>query len=108
MLAEIAVSRGAFRFELFAKDLLRRARLAGDLREAQEKRLRQPSTLHAVDANGLLFRGTLENHRVKVLNAAGEFGPAAQNLVELLDFFVQGGGAFEVQLLAGFLAFFFD
>ncbi len=70
---------------------------------AQEKRFRHPSAAHGVDADGLLFRGALQNHGVEILNSAGEFGPAAQDFVELLYFFVQGGGAFEVQLLAGFL-----
>src|SRR5439155_14369810 len=41
-------------------------------------------------------------------NAAREFRPSAQDFVEFLDFLVQGGGAFEVQLFAGFLALVLD
>src|SRR5216684_1978808 len=108
VLAEIPICCCQLRFELLAKDLLCRPRLTGNLGEAQEKRLRQPSAAHGIDANGLPFRGALQNHGVEILNSPGEFGPAAQNLVELLDFFVQSGRAFEIQLLAGFLAFSFD
>src|SRR5437762_9839971 len=88
--------------------MFRGTRLAGDLREAQKKRFRQPSTLHAKNANRLFLRGALQNHGVEILNAPSEFRPSAQDLVELLDLFVQGGGAFEVQLLAGFFAIFLD
>src|SRR6202790_1856430 len=93
---------------MLAKDLLRRPRLAGNLRESQEKRIRQPPEAHAVDANRLFFLGPLENHGVQVLNPPSDFRPPAQNLIDLLYFFVQGGCPFEVQLLAGFLALFLN
>src|SRR5216684_4004321 len=104
VLAEISVGCGGVRFELLAKDLLCRPRLAGNLGEAEEKRFRQPSAAHGIDADGLLFRGALQNHCVQVLNPPREFRPPAQYFIEFLDFFVQSGGAFEIQLLAGFLA----
>src|SRR6202521_2596237 len=88
---------------MLAKDLLRGPRLAGDLRESQEKWFCQSSAARRVDAHRLLFRGPLQNHRVQVLNPPREFRPPAQNLIELLYFFVQGGCPFEIQLLAGFL-----
>src|SRR5260370_41552277 len=91
---------------MFAKDLLRGPRLTRHLRESQEKRLCQSSAAHAVDADRLLFRSPLQNYRVQVLNPPREFRSPAQNLIELLYFFVQGGGPFEVQLLAGFLTLF--
>src|SRR5258708_35927624 len=72
----------------------------------QEERLCQPSAIYAIYANRLLFRGALQNQRVEILNPPGEFGPSAQNFIEFLYFFVQRGGAFEVQLLAGALALF--
>src|SRR6267378_872647 len=93
---------------MLAKDLLRRPWLAGNLRESQEKRLCQPSAAHAVDADRLFFRGPLQNHRVQVLDPPREFRPPAQKLIELFYFFVQGGGPFEVQLLAGFLTLFLN
>ena len=88
--------------------MFRGTRLAGNLREVQEKRLRQPSAAHTKNTDGLVLRGALQNHGVEILNAPREFRPAAQDFVELLDFLVQGGGAFEVQLLAGFFALFLD
>src|SRR5256885_11777791 len=88
--------------------MFRGTRLAGYLREAQEKGLRQPATLDAKNTDGLLFRGALENHSVEILNAPSEFWPATQDFVELLDFFVQGGCAFEIQLLTGFFALLLD
>src|SRR6266851_5574537 len=108
MLAQIPISCCGLRFKMLAKDLLRGPRLAGNLRESQEKRLCQSSAAHAVDANRLFFRGPLQNHGVEVLNPPREFRPPAQNLIELLYFFVQGGGPFEVQLLAGFLPLFLN
>src|SRR2546429_1121938 len=93
---------------MLAKNLLRGPRLTRHLRESQEKRLRQYSAAHGVDADRLLFRGPLQNHRVQVLNPPRESRPPAQNLIELLHFFVQGGCPFEVQLLAGFLTLFLD
>jgi len=56
----------------------------------------------------LLFRGALQNYCVEILNAAREFGLPAQDFIELFPLFVQSGGAFEIELLAGFLALFLD
>ncbi len=89
---------------MLAKNVLGGARLAGNLREAQEKRLCQPSAAYPINADGLVFRSPLQNHRVEVLNPARKFRLAAQNLIQLFHFFMEGGGAFEVQLLAGFFA----
>src|SRR6267154_4084909 len=108
MLAQIAAGCCAFGFELFAKDVLRRTRLAGYLREAHEKQLREPSTMDAKNADGLFFRGALQNHGVQILDAPREFRLPAQDFVEFLDFFVERGRAFEIQLLAGFLTLFLD
>src|SRR5467141_5112012 len=108
MLAEICICCWGIRFELLAKNMLCRPRLAGNLGESQKKRLRQPSAAHGIDADGLLFGGPLQNHYVQVLNPPREFRPPAQNLIELLYFFVQGGCPLEVQLLAGFLTLFLD
>ena len=93
---------------MLAKNLLRGPRLTRHLRESQEKRLRQSSAAHGVDADRLLFRGPLQNHRVQILNPPCEFGPSAQHFVELLDLLVQRGGALKVQLLAGFFPLRFE
>src|SRR5260370_36069813 len=108
MLAQIPVGCCRLRFKMLAKDLLCRPRLAGNLRESQEKRLCQPPAAHAVDANRLLFRGPLENHRVQVLNPPRQFRPAAQKLIELLPFFVQGCCPLKGESLASFLKLLLD
>src|SRR5260370_16581328 len=103
MLGEIAARCRGARFEMFAEDVLCRPRLAGNFGEAEGKRLGQPSAVHAKDADGLPFRGTLQNHGVKILNAAGEFRPAPQDFVGVLPFFFPSFGPFQIQFLPRFL-----
>src|SRR6266478_3034676 len=104
VLAEIAARCRGLRYELLAKNVLGGARLAGNLGKAEEKRLCQPSAANAKDANGLVFGGALQDHRVEVLNPARKFRLAAQNLIEFFHFFMESGCAFEIELFAGFFA----
>src|SRR5258705_266188 len=92
-------------FEVFAENVFGGARLARDFVEAHESGLREPSTANCVDRNGLLLGVPLENHRSQVLNTSWQLGRAAKSIVELLNFLMQGGGALEIELLAGAFSF---
>ena len=94
--------------EIIAEELLCRPRLAGDFREAQEKGLVQTAAADREHSDRLVFGGTLQNYGIEILDTPRQFWTAAQDFVELLDFFVERRGALEVQLLAGFFALFFN
>src|ERR1700730_3948850 len=105
MLSKIAFVRAWLGgFQVFPKYLLRRPRLAGNLGESQEERPREPSPAHGIDANRLVLRGALQDHRTQILDAPSEFRLPAQHFIELLYFLVQRSGAREVQLLTASLA----
>src|SRR5438445_9777466 len=92
-------------FEIFAENVFRGARLARDFVEADKSWFRQPSVADCVDRDGLLLGVALENHRSQVLNTSWQLGRAAKSIIELLNFLMQGGGALEIELLAGAFSF---
>ncbi len=94
--------------QVFAKNMFRGARLSGDFGEADESGLGEPTAANGVDANGLIFGGALQDHGVEILDAARQLRRAAQCVIELVDFLMQSGGALEIELLAGALAFLFE
>src|SRR5258707_12618334 len=93
--------------QVFAKNMFRGARLSGDFGEADESGLGEPTAANGVDSNGLIFGGPLQDHGVEILDAARQLRRAAQGVIELIDFLVQSGGALEIGLTAGALAFLF-
>ena len=84
------------------------AGLAGDFGEADVARIGEASAANGECDDGLIFGGTLEDDGVEILNAAGEIGFAAESVVQFFDALVDCGGAFEVEIVAGFFALEFD
>jgi hypothetical protein len=108
VLADFAGDGSRFAIEIVAEDLFGGPRLAGDFRKAQEKWLGKAAAADGENTNRLVLGGALQNYGIEILYAPRQFRTAAQDFVELLDFLVKRSGALEVQLLAGFFAFFLN
>ena len=55
----------------------------------------------------MLFRCSLQNYRVDILDAARQFGASSQGLVQFFQFLVNRGCFFEIKILAGLFAILF-
>jgi len=96
---------GAGRLKAIAEELFERARFAGELGEGKKERLGKPACENREDHNCLFGAGALENHEIQILDSARQFRLATQGVVQLLEFFVNGAGSFEIEIFAGFVAF---
>jgi hypothetical protein len=78
--------------------------LAGDFGEADVAGIGEAATADGECGDGLVFGRALEDDGVQILDAAREVGFAAERVVEFFDAFVDGGGALEIETVAGFFA----
>src|SRR5262249_23322906 len=92
------------RFEAIPENLLGRARRGGDLRKAHDEWLIEIAGAYRKRQDALGFGGALQDERIQVLDAARQFRPPAQGIVQLFNLLVNCGGFLEVQLVAGPLA----
>src|SRR6267378_2959796 len=98
-------TRGFRRLQPLAQDLLDRSGLTGEFGEAQHPRLLDAAGAHQKHGNRIFFRGSLENHRIEIIELAREFRQTAQRFACFFYTAVDSGGALKIERFAGSLAF---
>src|SRR5438874_12041336 len=104
MFGKFAIAPVCGRFQVIAKDLLCGAWLAGDFREAEKKWLGQPAAGYGEDADGLVFRGALQNHSVQVLDPPRDLRLPSQDFFQFFNFLLNRRRSIEIHWLVRLLA----
>src|SRR5438270_7770822 len=87
--------------QVLPENMFRRTRLSCDFGEANKGRLGEPAAANGINGDALVFRATLENHGVEVLDSPRQFRGPAQGIVQLLNFLVHRRSALEIELFTG-------